>query len=270
MWSSGRPHLLSLQGRQSISSHSIQKSTEFSDTPAQLKGSGKRQYLKDYKGISVLFSPKTVGLPLFQAGVLSFASVMKDFQEYLDLVDANEAKGGKKRILQPFPWEHRIMTELPVFQNRFIHSFLTSILRRLYDSLSVSMFSPRVADKLCKDLALSTQRKFLRLPSFTACWKLVITQFRTSTLYYVASITTDMLLGCLRTFRTKNRPPVLRSIRYFILKSSYLGACLTANAVGYGVGSYFHHKYGGMCGSMIAETIVASIVGEFLGKDIVG
>ena len=158
-------------------------------------------------------------------------------------------------------WD-RLYSELEGFREKCVLTFArylacTTLKRRL-EAWCVSTLSPRSADRLLKDVALSAKRKALRHGRYKAARKMCLTEMRSKLVGYAANLLVEEACLCYAYLRDRRKDrKALRTLKR-ASTAALLGfaASFSLSALGSGLGTLAQPGWG---------TVVGGAAGDLAG-----
>ena len=155
--------------------------------------------LGDYKPFITVFYAKNISLQISKAALLCSSKVMIDFNKHEAYV---QEKMAKHERYNEFDFNDAYIKALPQFVDKSIQFVATSIIRKMYELLSLLNLSNEITDKLTRDVTKYT-KTLLAQTNLSKLYKiqsLLITTNWSFSLAYISLLTYDILYGVYQFF----------------------------------------------------------------------
>lgn len=239
----------------------------------------KRPYLTDYKAFSTVILPKTIGINVAKAGVLTFSLFLLEFNKYLDRQIQNRQNDEDGIKLLPddsnyivqeeeFDWEEARRKYSAFLFDSSLRSVGTSFIRKFYELIAVTSLDIRIADRLHKDALKSFSRKCTKFTRFQAAFRLFKTVFWSSILLHLSSFTYDVIYNIVGHIQDKTKRENISAqsmLIWTVKKASYYSVVILCSSAGFSVGAYVNADVGSVLMAAVFETVGSSVASAGLG-----
>lgn len=200
-----------------------------------------REYCADSRPFAESLSRYNVSLQVGKAALLQTSLALIKYNDYLDKTLAAEEKNMN---IEPYNWKAAWLDFYNGFSIKATRFLSISIISSFYQSKAVALLSPKLADRLTKDLSKSVVRKISKYPRFSACTRMIKTSLFSCIPLTLATFTVDILFNINDYIvEGKLKYTVKEMAIWFFKKIAFYSLCSGAAAVGYAVGSYVHPPY---------------------------
>lgn len=242
-----------------------------SDTRSTVfRGVGKRPYLGDCMPLTSVFTIKNLTLQTAKAALIPANLVIAEYNKHV-----MECEQREEDI--DFDWKSCLERNFVKFQYEAQRMMSVSIIKKFLEEFSINICTPKIADKLTKNIGKSLTRKCSKFGHklasqkifFTALWGNIFT-YSSLCVYDVSYKIGESIIHFYSTWRKKGLDSALRCVnvkelcKFIGKKLVFFSACWFSSSGGFSVGSLCNEKYGGVLGSLIFELVTATAVGTVL------
>lgn len=203
----------------------------------------KRKYCADYKPYNIALGPRSVGFQVTKALILQASMGLLEYNKYLDRAITAEKNDEE---IDDFDWDRAWKIYSKAFMTLATRNVSILFVKTCYESIAMTTFTVKLADRLTKDTLKSVIRKISKHSRSHACKRIFNTALWSSIPSNCSTLTVDILFNVsdfLVHRKMKYTPKEMAT--WFSKKVILYSSAWFLSATGFAIGSYFNPEWVG-------------------------